>query len=103
MERYHAMLLAPGAPDLHAIAAFYDLTAPVVFGMLHGASGRSAPAERATEDVYLQLWLDAPTFDATVRSAWATVMAEAHRVLARLVHDRAAASCHDLLPSGDTA
>ena len=80
-SRHHtdALLVAAGRGDLDAFAAFYDRTAPTVFRMLHGVLDHAARAERATEDVYLQLWRAAPSFDPTDGSAWAMVMFVARR------------------------
>ena len=82
-----ALLVAAGHGDLDAFAAFYDRTSPTVFWLLCRAMGRSARAERVTQDVYLKLWRDAPSFAATGRSAWSAVMSEVHRALAGPTHE----------------
>ena len=79
LEHTDALLVAAGRGDLNAFAAFYDRTAQVVFGMLHGVLGHPARAERATEDVYLQLWRAAPEFDPVGCSAWAMLMVTTRR------------------------
>jgi hypothetical protein len=82
-----ALLAAAGRGDLDAFAAFYDRTAPAVFELMCRALRRSLQAERATQDVYLQLWRDAPAFGSTGRSAWSMVMSEVHRALAGATHE----------------
>jgi len=77
-----ALLIAAGRGDLDAFATFYDRTAPVVFGLLRGVLGQPARAARATQRVYLQLWRDAPVFDATGPSAYATLLRTARREIA---------------------
>lgn len=81
-----ALLVAAGRGDLDAFGAFYDRTAPVVFGMLRAVLGHTARVARLTADVYLQLWRTAPGFDPTVRSARATLLVTAHRALIGAVH-----------------
>ena len=83
LEHTDALLVAAGRGDLNAFSAFYDRTAQVVFGMLHGVLGHPARAERATEDVYLQLWRAAPAFDPVGGSAWATLMVMVRRTAVR--------------------
>ncbi|MHA6622449.1 GAF domain-containing protein [Pseudonocardia sp. DLS-67] len=75
------LLLAAGRGDLRALAAFYDQTVPVVFGLLSGVLGEAAWAERATERVYLQLWRTAPQFDPTEGSAFSLLLRTARREL----------------------
>lgn len=76
-----ALLVEAGRGDLHAFADLYDRSAPLVFGMLRGVLGHTGPAERATHDVYLQLWRAAPAFDPGARSAYATMLHIARRAL----------------------
>lgn len=58
-----ALLHAVGRGDMSALRALYDTTAPAVFGLLRQVLRVQAAAERATEQVYLRLWRDAPLFD----------------------------------------
>jgi Sigma-70 region 2 len=80
------LLLAAGRGDLRALAAFYDQTAPVVFGMLRGVLGETEQAERATERVYLHLWRTAPRFDPGDGSAFSLLLRTARRELIGHVH-----------------
>ena len=73
--------MAAGHGDVAAFGAFYDATAPTVVGLLHAVLGRAERVERATREVYRTLWRDAPRFDPAVRSADATLMRSARRVL----------------------
>lgn len=83
-----ALLVAAGRGDLDAFAAFYDLTAPFVFGMLHRVLRHPARAERVTRAVYRHLWRTAPGFDPAIgRSAYATVLLAARRALVGPLHD----------------
>jgi RNA polymerase sigma-70 factor (ECF subfamily) len=76
-----ALLLAVGRGDRTALGAFYDRTAPSVFGLLSTALGGSGRAERVTEEIYLRLWRMAPVFDPGERSAHATLSMLARRAL----------------------
>lgn len=48
-----ALLCAAGRGDVCALGAFYDQTAPTVFGLLRGVLGDQALAQEATRRVYL--------------------------------------------------
>lgn len=81
------LLVAAGRGDLDAYAAFYDQTAPVIFGLLRGGLGECDGAERATERVYLRLWRTAARFDPTGRSAYALLLCTARRELIGRLRD----------------
>lgn len=81
------LLSAAGRGDLHALARFYDRTAPAVFGMMRGVLGESESAARATERIYLKLWRRAPEFDPTGGSAYALLLHTARRELPGRVRD----------------
>lgn len=84
------LLVAAGRGDLHALAAFYDKTAPVVYGLLCGMlGGHPTRAEQATQRVYLQLWLTAPGFEPTERSAYALLLRTTCRELIDQVQEMA--------------
>lgn len=57
------LLVAAAHGDVGALAALYDGTAPLVFGLLRGVLGDATRAEQATERVYLRLWCTAPQLD----------------------------------------
>lgn len=77
-----SLLSAAGRGDVAALAAFYDRTAPIVFGLIRGVLGDAVIAERATERVYLRMWRSAPVFDARARSAHAALLLAARREVA---------------------
>lgn len=76
------LLVAAGHRDVDALAAFYDRTAPAVFGFLQSLLGRGAHVEHVTEQVYLQLWRTAPRFDPATESASSRLLRAARRELA---------------------
>lgn len=69
-----ALLLAAGRGEVDALGAFYDSTAPTVFGLLQRAIGDPEQAARVTARVYLRVWSAAPRFDPDDRSAEALVL-----------------------------
>lgn len=81
------LLVAAGRGDLHALAAFYDTTAPVVFGLLQGVLGDRIRAEQATRRVYLQLWISAASFEPSQRSAHSLLLRTARRELIGRIHE----------------
>lgn len=81
------LLHAAGQGDERALGAFYDRTAPAVYGLLHGVVKEQAVTERITELVYLQMWRAAPHFDPNRRSARSLLMRAALRELIRHMHD----------------
>ena len=82
------LLVAAGRGDQDAFAAFYDLTASQVFGLLRGVLGDTSRAENTTTGVYVQMWASAACFDpATGPSAHAVLMLTARRALATYVLD----------------
>lgn len=81
------LLVAAGHGDLSALAAFYDATAPVVFGLLHTVLGDRVRAERATERVYLHLWRTAAAFEPAEGSACSLLLRATHReMIGRVQH-----------------
>lgn len=90
-----ALLRAAGQGDSGAFGAFYDQTAPAVFGLLCGVLGEQMPAEQATERVYLRLWRSAPRFNPTNGSARCVLLRAACRELVcrpRVIVDATAVS-----------
>lgn len=82
-----ALLLAAGRGEVDALGAFYDSTAPTVFGLLQRVIGDPEQVARATERVYLRLWSSAPRFDPDDRSADALVLHVARREIAGWLSD----------------
>lgn len=83
LDKAHAddLLSAAGHGDVSALGAFYDHTAPAVFGLLQCALGEPARAAQATERVYRQLWRAAPHFDPATGDAYALLLRTARREL----------------------
>lgn len=79
-----ALLLCAGRGDAEALGAFYDLTAPAVFGLLSRALPGRLLAERVTTRIYLRLWRSAPQFDPAEGSAYSLLCRTTHRELTDL-------------------
>ena len=73
-----ALLRAAGRGDVRALGAFYDRTAPTVYGLLRSILREQAPTERAIEQIYLHLWRYAPRFDPDLGSARSLLLRAAH-------------------------
>ncbi|WP_153394474.1 ECF RNA polymerase sigma factor SigK [Ornithinicoccus halotolerans] len=65
--------------DQDAFARFYDLTTPRVFGLVVRVLRDRAQAEEVTQEVYLQVWRLADSYDADRGSALAWLLTLAHR------------------------
>ena len=76
-------LLLSGRGDVEAFAGVYDELAPRVFGLVTCLVHDAATAEAITEEVFLEVWRRAPTYDPTTSSARAWVLALAHSLAAR--------------------
>ena len=79
------LLCAAGRGDIVAFGAFYDQTAPAVFGLLRGVLGKPTTAEDATERVYLQVWRSAAGFDPAHGCARSVLLRAAY---GELIHRR---------------
>lgn len=75
------LLVEAGRGDMGAYARFYDVTAPLVFGILRAALGESTEAERAAVRIYVELWRTAPRFGATSESAYSLLLVSTGREL----------------------
>lgn len=74
------LLAAAGRGDVQAFVAFYDLTAPAVFGLLTALfGGDTATAAGAAERAYGRLWRHAPRFDPSQRSAYTLLIDQVRR------------------------
>ena len=65
--------------DADAFNAVYDLLAPSVFGIVRRVVRDPAQSEEVTQEVLLEVWRNAATFDPGRGSATAWVMMLAHR------------------------
>lgn len=71
-----AVLLAEVARgDRKAMAALYDATAPIVFGIIAAIARDATAAAQLTESVYLRIWDRAPRFDPAAGEARAWIAA----------------------------
>ena len=77
------LLLLSGRGDVEAFAGVYDELAPRVFGLVTCLVRDAATAEAITEEVFLEVWRRAPTYDPTTSSARAWVLALTHRLAVR--------------------
>ncbi|MEO6651706.1 MAG: sigma-70 family RNA polymerase sigma factor [Ilumatobacteraceae bacterium] len=68
--------------DESAFAEFYDDVSPVVFGTTFKVLRNQAIAEEVTQDVFLELWKQAPRYDRSKGSpkAWAATVAHRRAV-----------------------
>ncbi len=68
--------------DQAAFAEFYDDVSPVVFGIILKVLRNQAMAEEVTQDVFLELWKQAPRYDRSKGSprAWAATVAHRRAV-----------------------
>jgi RNA polymerase sigma-70 factor (ECF subfamily) len=70
------------ARDARAFGAFYDRTAGFVFGLLLRILNDRASAEEVAQEVYLQIWRSAATFDRGRSSAlaWIATLARSRAI-----------------------
>lgn len=77
------------ARDERAFAEFYDATSAMVFGLLVRQLQDRAQAEDVAQEVYLQLWRKAGSFDPDRGSAWSWIVIMARsRAIDALRSDR---------------
>ncbi len=75
VEESQAQLLRRiAAQDRDALAEFYDQTARPLFSIAYRMLGNAEEAEEVIQDVFVQIWTKAPTFDATIGLPFAWVM-----------------------------
>jgi RNA polymerase sigma-70 factor, ECF subfamily len=74
-----ALLRRVARRDADAFAAFYDATRARVFGLITRVLRDRGYSEETTQEVYLQVWRSAETYDPTAGSALAWLMTLAHR------------------------
>lgn len=81
--------------DQTAFAAFYDEVAPVVYGTVLRVLRDPSMSEEVTQEVFVELWRQAPRFDSTKGSprSWAATVA--HRRAIDRVRSEAAARARD--------
>ncbi len=72
-------LLAAGRGDAEAFAAFYDEMSGLVFGTCRRVLRDAAMAEEVAQEVFLEVWKVAPTYDQRKGSPTGWVATIAHR------------------------
>ncbi|MEP9415713.1 ECF RNA polymerase sigma factor SigK [Gordonia sp. VNQ95] len=81
--------------DTAAFAEFYDLTARRVYGMVRRVLRDAGYSEETTQEVYLQVWRSAHTFDPAAGSALSWLITLAHRRAVDRVRSETAATRRD--------
>ncbi len=87
-----ALLRRVARQDTAAFATFYDSTRARVYGLVTRVLRDPGYSEETTQDIYLQVWRSAHTFDPTAGSALAWLMTLAHRRAVDRVRSEQAAS-----------
>src|SRR5262249_10180583 len=87
-----ALLRRVAAGDADAFAEFYDATRARVFGLVARVLLDSGYSEETTQDVYVQVWRSAASYDPRQGSAISWVMTLAHRRAVDRVRAEQAAS-----------
>ena len=84
-ESQAQLLLRVAAQDAQALAEFYDLTAKPLFSLAVRILGDVSEAEEVIQDVFVQIWKNAPSFDPLLAPAfhWALSITR-HRSIDRL-------------------
>ncbi|USQ75896.1 ECF RNA polymerase sigma factor SigK [Ornithinimicrobium cryptoxanthini] len=73
------LLTASASGDQDSFAALYDATAPRVLGLVLRVLRDRAQAEEVTQEVFLQVWRTAGSFDSSRGSALGWLLTLAHR------------------------
>jgi len=84
-ESSAALFAAIAAGDRDAFSRFYDLTAPMAFGLIRRVLRDPEAAAEVLQEVFWQVWQDAPRYDPTrgTPEAW-LVMRDKTRAIDRL-------------------
>ena len=82
--------------DAGAFAAFYDATRSRVYGMVARVLRDRGYSEETTQDVYLQVWRTAESYDPASGSALAWVLTLAHRRAVDRVRSEQAAALRNV-------
>ena len=76
-ESSAALIAAIAAGDRDAFSRFYDLTAPIAFGLIRRVLRDPEAAAEVLQDVFWQVWQDASRYDPTRGSAEAWLVTRA--------------------------
>lgn len=90
-----ALLRRVAHHDSEAFAALYDATRARVYGMVSRVLRDRGYSEETTQDVYLQIWRTAESYDPASGSALAWMLTLAHRRAVDRVRSEQAASQRD--------
>jgi len=74
-----ALLVRAGSGDQEAFAALYDAMAPRVLGLVRRLLVDPAQSEEVAQEVFLEVWQQAPRFDPAKGAAAAWMLTLAHR------------------------
>lgn len=91
-----ALLEKIAAGDTQAFATFYDRTGDRVYGMVLRVLRDPGYSEETTQEVFLQVWRSAKTFDPSAGSPLAWLITLAHRRAVDRVRAESAASRRDV-------
>jgi RNA polymerase sigma-70 factor (ECF subfamily) len=77
-----ALVRRMAAGDREAFAAFYDAYAPLAFGLIRRVVGDVDEAADVLQEVFLELWRAAPTYDPRrgTPEAWVTIRARSRGI-----------------------
>jgi len=81
--------------DVEAFATFYDRTRARVFGLVTRVLRDPGYSEETTQDIYLQVWRNAGSYDPSAGSPLAWLMTLAHRRAVDRVRSEQAASARE--------
>ncbi len=90
-----ALLRQVANRDVEAFATFYDRTRARVFGLVTRVLRDPGYSEETTQDIYLQVWRTADSYDPAAGSPMAWLMTLAHRRAVDRVRSEQAASVRE--------
>jgi len=81
-ESSTALIAAIAAGDRDAFSRFYDLTAPMAFGLIRRVLRDPEAAAEVLQEVFWQVWQDAPRYDPTrgTPEAWLVMRAKTRAI-----------------------
>jgi RNA polymerase sigma-70 factor (ECF subfamily) len=81
-ESSGALIAAIAAGDRDAFSRFYDLTAPMAFGLIRRVLRDPEAAAEVLQEVFWQVWQDAPRYDPTrgTPEAWLVMRAKTRAI-----------------------
>src|ERR1700730_17492045 len=81
-ESSGALIAAIAAGDRDAFSRFYDLTAPMAFGLIRRVLRDPEAAAEVLQEVFWQVWQEAPGYDPTrgTAEAWLVMRAKTRAI-----------------------